>query len=249
MPIVRCEQNTSEWLHWRCGRITASRMGDVVSKRKRGTGELAIREKYRMDLVCERLTGKVAEHVVTPAMDHGHESEPRARAAYEIGTGAMIEQVGFIIHENMYFSGASPDSLVEEDGGLEVKAPNTSTHVEWMIEGIVPEKHRPQMYWNMACSGREWWDFLSFDDRLPEGIRAFVCRLDRDEKIIAEMEYAAMEFNAEIEAICEKLCPGFKWAPKMPQARLSAPERTEDFIGDLMAAMDGADSTEGNLIP
>lgn len=243
MRAFNVQQGTAEWLQIRTGRLTASRMGDVMAKRKRGDGELACRRDYRMELVCERLTGRASDHYVSPAMDRGSEMEPFARAAYEVATGADVNQVGFILHPTMDFSGASPDSLVDSDGGLEIKAPNTATHLEWMMAGIVPEEHQPQLLWNMACAERAWWDFLSFDDRLPPGLRIFACRMHRDDKRIAEMEYEAIHFNEEIEIMCN----GFKapkWVPELPVGRMHPymlPSEEMVSIGDLSIPKDLSD--------
>ena len=254
MRVFHVAQNTAEWLQIRCGRITASRIADVIAKpsinkdgkeRKTKYGEMACKTKYRKELVAERLSGRCAEHYVSPAMDHGSEMERYARAAYEVATGADVEQIGFVLHGNMDFAGASPDSLVDSDGGLEIKCPNTETHLDWMDAGVVPEEYRPQMYWGMGCTGREWWDFLSFDDRLPDGLRIFCKRLERDDKIIAEMEYAVMEFNAEIEAVCQKLLPGFKWQPIMPTVRSTETVR----IGNLEVPADIAEMVGGGFTP
>jgi hypothetical protein len=197
-----------------------------------------------MELVCERLTGRAYDHYVSPEMDRGHEQEQYARAAYEIATGSDVELAGFILHPTMDFAGASPDSLVfpsSTQGGLEMKNPNTATHLGWMEAGIVPPEHEPQMMWNLACAGPEfeWWDFMSFDDRLPQGLRVFISRLYRDEKRIAEMEYEVMTFHAEVDAMIERL-GGPKWVPKVPTFRSEETERVgvHDVPADLAAMFD-----------
>lgn len=254
MRIFKCQQNTAEWLQIRCGRITASRIADVIAKpsinkdgtpRKTKYGEMACKTNYRNELVAERLTGRCADHYVSPAMDRGSEMEPYARAAYEVATGADVEQVGFILHPEYDSSGASPDSLVDRDGGLEIKAPDTETHLAWIEAGVVPEEYRPQMQWGMRCGEREWWDFLSFDDRLPEGLRIFCARLERDDKIIAEMEYDVMEFHAEIENKCQRLLPSFTWQPQMPALR------SEEYvrIGELDVPADLSDMLGEEIMP
>lgn len=247
MKLVQVIQGTPEWLHVRTGRITASRMGDVMAKRLRGNDEMACRRDYRMELVCERLTGRAAEHYVSREMEWGTEHEQFARAAYEVACGEIVDQVGFIIHPTMDWSGASPDSMVGANGGLEIKAPKTATHLEWMMAGVVPKEHEPQMMWNIACGEREWWDFLSFDPRLPEGLRTFVCRLHRDEKRIAEMEYEAMQFNEEIAAKCKHLGAA-PWLPPMP--RLIETEEEMVSVGDLSIPKDLSDILDrSELVP
>lgn len=246
MRLVNCVQGTPEWLHVRTGRITASRMGDVMAKRKSGNDEMACRRDYRMELVCERLTGRTAEHYVSREMEWGTEQEQFARAAYEVACGEVVDQVGFIIHPTMDFSGASPDSLVGANGGLEIKAPKTATHLEWMMAGVVPKEHEPQMMWNIACAGRAWWDFLSFDPRLPDGIRTFVCRLHRDDKRIAEMEYEVVHFNEEVEIMCRQ----FGLPSWTPPDNSTPPEDDEMVqIGDLSIPRGLSDMIDAEIVP
>ena len=218
-------------------------MCDVMAKPKRGDKELACRKDYRMELLCERLTGRAQDHYVSREMDWGTEQEPFARAAYEVAFDTMVDEVGLVLHPNMDFSGASPDGLVGSDGGIEIKAPKTSTHLNWRLAGIVSEEHQDQMMWCMACCEREWWDFVSFDPRLPQGLRFFVARLERDEKRIAEMEYAVMEFNAEIEAMCKAL--------GQPVTLPELPMRSEEMvrIGHIEIPADLDRILSGEIIP
>jgi putative phage-type endonuclease len=244
--VVECEQNTPEWLNIRCGRVTASRMADVVAKRKSGSiVEMACRRDYRMELLCERLTGRTEDHYVSPEMDWGRENEKLARSAYEVVNEVMTDQIGFVLHPNMDFSGASPDSLVGEDGMLEIKCPKTFTHLQWGWAGVVPEEHQAQMMWGMACAEREWADFLSYDPRLPKGLRIFCCRLHRDEKRIAEMEFEAMIFNAEIDAMITKLRAPI-WQPKMP-AHFG--DRETVRIGEVDVPSDIAEMIGEEIVP
>jgi hypothetical protein len=171
---------------------------------KRG-GEAASRRDYRAELIAERLTGKAETRYVSKEMRHGSEQEPFARTAYEIRTENIVDQVGFVFHPRLDFSGASPDGLIREDGGLELKCPKTTTHLAYMAAGIVPKEYEYQMLWNMACAEREWWDFASFDARLPEKLRLFVVRMPRDEVRIGEIEREVMTLNNEIDDICEHL--------------------------------------------
>lgn len=223
MRVIPCIQGTPEWLKARTSRITASRLCDVMAKPKRSTEELACRRDYRMELVCERLTGMASEHYVSRDMDWGTAQEPYARAAYEVMVDAMVDEVGLVLHPTMDFSAASPDGLVGDDGCIEIKAPKTATHVGWRLAGGVPQEHQDQMLWVMACCGRQWCDFISYDPRLPQGLRFFVSRLQRDEKRIAEMEYEVIQFNHEIEEMCNRL-GGPVWVPQLPagtQAQIS----------------------------
>jgi putative phage-type endonuclease len=174
-------QQSVEWLKFRIGRITASRVVDVMNFRKDGKPG-ADRKNYLAELVAERLTGRAAEHYVTPYMERGTEEEPFARAAYEVATGEDVEQVGAIVHPDLPFFSASPDGLVGDDGMVEFKAPTTANHLAWLMADEVPEEHKWQMYAGMSCSGRQWCDFVSFDSRLPHGLRVFTKRLMRDDR-------------------------------------------------------------------
>jgi len=202
--IFDCEQNSAEWISVRTGRITASRMCDLMATLKRG-GEAASRRDYRAELIAERLTGKTEDRYLSKEMQFGIEQEPFARTAYEIRTENMVDQAGFIFHPRLDFSGASPDGLIGQDGGLELKCPKTTTHLAYMTAGTVPEEHQYQMLWNMACADREWWDFASFDPRLPEKLRLFIVRMPRDEARIDEIEREVLKLNSEVQNICTQL--------------------------------------------
>jgi putative phage-type endonuclease len=202
--FVDCEQNSAKWIWARTGRITASRICDVMATLKRG-GEAASRRDYRAELIAERLTGKAENRYVSKEMRYGSEQEPFARTAYEIRTENIVDQVGFVFHPRLDFSGASPDGLIREDGGLELKCPKTTTHLAYVAAGTVPKEYEDQMLWNMACTEREWWDFVSFDPRLPEKLRLFIVRMPRDEARMGEIEREVMRLNHEIDTICEQL--------------------------------------------
>jgi predicted phage-related endonuclease len=202
--FVDCEQNSAKWIWARTGRITASRICDVMATLKRG-GEAASRRDYRAELIAERLTGTTENRYVSKEMRYGSEQEPFARTAYEIRTGNIVDQVGFVFHPRLDFSGASPDGLICEDGGIEFKCPKTTTHLAYMAAGIVPKEYEYQMLWNIACAEREWWDFASFDARLPEKLRLFIVRMLRDDARIGEMEREVMTLNNEIDTLCEQL--------------------------------------------
>lgn len=191
-------QGTEEWRALRLGKVTASRVADVVARTKTGWG--ASRANYAAELVAERLTGFAVEGYVNAAMQHGINTEAEARAAYEFRTDLTVTEIAFIEHPNIAMTGASPDGLVGEDGMLELKCPNTATHIETLRSGAVPGKYETQMQWQMACSGRKWCDFVSYDPRLPESMRLFVKRIPRDEKRISALETEVTTFLAEIEA-------------------------------------------------
>ncbi len=204
MRFVDCEQNSAEWICARTGRITASRIGDMMATLKRG-GEAASRRDYRAELIAERLTGRAEEHYISKEMQFGTEQEPFARTAYEIKTENTVDQVGFILHPQLDFTGASPDGLIGRDGGLELKCPKTTTHLAYMMAGTVPKEYQDQMLWNMACAEREWWDFASYDSRLPEKLKLFIVRMPRDEARIGEIEREVLKLNSEIEDIYTQL--------------------------------------------
>lgn len=190
------EQRTEEWFAARCGKVTASRVADVIAKTK--TGYSASRANYLADLVVERLTGKPAATFSNAAMEWGTEQEPAARAAYSAKTGILVEEVGFIDHPTVAMSGASPDGFAEE-GLVEVKCPNTSTMLEYILDGKPPQKYVTQMQWQMACTGRPWCDFVSYDPRLPERLQLLVVRVPRDDEYIAMLEAEVTKFLAELD--------------------------------------------------
>jgi len=190
------KQGTPEWFAARCGKVTASRVADVVAKTKTGWG--ASRAGYMAELIAERLTGVPAEQYVNSAMQWGTDNEPQARIAYEFYRDATVVQVGLVDHPRISMTGASPDGLVTDDGMVEIKCPSTSTHLDTLLSESVPGKYITQMQWQMACTGRAWCDFVSFDPRLPESMRLFVRRIDRDDAMIAQLEKDVQEFLKEL---------------------------------------------------
>jgi putative phage-type endonuclease len=196
-------QGSPEWFMQRLGKVTASRLADVVAKGK--SGEAASRANYRAELIAERLTGKAQEGFTNAAMKWGTECEPLARAAYEAEFGLLVEEVGMIQHPRIAMSGASPDGLVSIGGQIEIKCPETKAHIDTMLSGAAPSKYIPQMQWQMACTGRAWCDFVSFDPRLPASMQMFVRRVLRDDALIAEYEQAVIVFLAEVDSTIERL--------------------------------------------
>lgn len=197
------EQGTPEWFAQRLGKVTASRVADIIAKTK--TGVAASRGNYLAQLVAERLTGQAADSFKSGAMQHGTETEPMARMAYETETGQMVTEVAMIQHPKIEMAGASPDGLVGEDGLIEIKCPNTSTHIATLMADKAPSGYMAQMQWQMACTGRAWVDFVSFDPRMPEDMQLFIKRVPRDEKLIAEYEAEVIKFLAEVQETVEKL--------------------------------------------
>jgi len=189
------EQRTDDWFAARIGKVTASRVADVVAKTK--SGYSASRDNYMAQLVCERLTGKPAESFSNAAMQWGTETEPLARAAYEAKMDVLVDEVGFIDHPSIVNSGASPDGLVGIDGLIEIKCPNTSTHIDTLLSQTVPKKYADQIFWQMACTNRDWCDFVSYDPRLPPDLQLFIKRIPRDDKYIKLLEAEVIEFLTE----------------------------------------------------
>jgi putative phage-type endonuclease len=196
-------QGTPEWFAQRLGKVTASRVADVIAKTK--TGYSTSRANYLAQLVAERLTGQAAESFSNAAMQHGTETEPLARMAYETETGLMVTEVAMIDHPTIPMTGASPDGLVGESGLVEIKCPNTATHIDTLLSDKAPTKYIPQMQWQMVCTGRAWCDFVSFDPRLPEDMQLFVKRVERDDAYIAELEAEVKTFLIEVESTVNKL--------------------------------------------
>lgn len=191
-------QGSSEWHAARLGRVTASRVSDVVARTKTGWG--ASRATYMGQLISERLTGVAADSYTNAAMQWGTEQEPEARSSYEFRCDAEVAEIGFIEHPTIALSGASPDGLVGDLGLVEIKCPNTATHIDTLLGQKVPEKYRLQMLWQMACTGRRWCDFVSFDPRMPPSMRLFVARVHRDDEAVAQLEKDITEFLAELDA-------------------------------------------------
>lgn len=191
-------QRTPEWFAARTGKVTASRVADVIAKTK--SGYSTSRANYVAELVVERLTGTPAESFTNGAMKWGTEQEPHARNLYAFHADVDVAEVGFVPHPTIAESGASPDGLVGDDGLVEIKAPNSATHIDTLLGQRVPEKYVTQMQWQMACTGRAYCDFVSFDPRLPPSMRLFVKRVERDDACIATLEAEVSTFLAEVSA-------------------------------------------------
>lgn len=196
-------QGTEAWFAARLGKVTASRVADVIAKTK--TGYSASRANYMAELIAERLSGARSEGFTNAAMQWGTDKEPDARAAYCFMRDVDVAEVGFIDHPTIAMTGASPDGLVGEDGMLEIKCPNTATHLETLLGGVVPAKYFSQMQWQMACADRQWCDFASYDPRLPEPMRLFIQRVPRDADWLRATEEDVAAFLAELDAKIDAL--------------------------------------------
>ncbi|MDY5105785.1 lambda exonuclease family protein [uncultured Actinobacillus sp.] len=194
--VLPIEQGSPEWFEQRRGKVTASRIADIMAKTK--SGYSTSRQNYLMQLLCERLTGKVEESFKSAAMQRGNDLEPEARNWYQLETGEIVEQVSFIDHPNINDAGASPDGLVGAEGLIEIKCPNTATHIETLRSKKPSDRYYKQMQWQMACTGRKWCDFVSFDNRLPDNLAYFCVRIDRNEEVIAEIEAEVNKFLEEL---------------------------------------------------
>ena len=197
------DQRSEEWFKARLGKVTASRVADVIAKTK--TGYSASRENYMAQLVVERMTNTQAESFTNAAMQWGTDQEPFARAAYEVQQNVLVDETGLVDHPTIEMAGASPDGLVGEDGLVEIKCPNTATHIDTLLTQTVPGKYITQMQFQMACTGRQWCDFVSFDPRMPTKAQLFIKRVQRDEAFIKEMEQEITKFLAEVTAKVEQL--------------------------------------------
>lgn len=215
--VITCEQGSAEWKACRAGRITGSRMAAVLDRTKKGE-DGAKRRDLKATILAEALTGEPEpEGFVSYEMRWGTDTEPLARAEYEIRTGYMVDQVGFILHPIHLRFGVSPDGIVNPtataeginsiEGMVEIKCPKTATHLGYMLAGVVPEAYEPQMMWEMANTDAQWCDFVSYDPRLPEHLQFFTKRLMRDNAWISELEREALVFLAEVDALLEKLPP------------------------------------------
>jgi len=188
------EQGTEEWFAARAGKVTASKISDVLMK-----PTTAGFQNYLAQLVCERLTGKVAETFTSAAMQHGTDTEPQARAFYELVSGVSIDEVGFIDHPSIEWTGASPDGLIGDDGLIEIKCPQQPKHINNLLGGKIDRGYSLQMQWQMACTGRVWCDFVSFNPTFPDEMQLHIQRVHRDSAGIVEIETAVSAFLAEIE--------------------------------------------------
>ena len=201
MKVIDAVQGTPAWLAARAGRVTASMISNVLMK-----PETAGFRDYQAQLVAEILTGKPQGSDYTNVhMQFGSETEPLARSAYEAETGFSVDEVGFCQHPTINRAGASPDGLVGKNSLVEIKVPKVSTHLAYLLAGVVPSGYKNQMMWQMACTGRDWCDFVSFRPDLPEHLQLFIVRFKRDSEKILELETAVISFLSTVDAMITKL--------------------------------------------
>lgn len=204
------EQRTAAWLTERCGKVTASAIAKVMARTKTGYG--ADRANYHAQLVAERLTGVPGDSFTNSAMQWGTDTEPQARAMYALETGLAVAETGFHPHPTIALSGASPDGLVGGNGLVEIKCPNTATHIAALTGAPIDRKYLLQMQWQMECTGREWCDYASFDPRLPAEMQLHIRRVERDDALLAEIRDEVTAFLAEVAATVEQLTAEYRKA-------------------------------------
>lgn len=202
MKIIECAQGSPEWFAARCGVASASKFACIMAKIK--TGEAAERRNYRTDLVVEKLTGKPLDSFTTPAMKQGIEREPFARMAYEARTGLIVDEVGFCRHDTLD-AGASPDGLIGADGGLEIKCPERSAHMRYLQQDAEPAEYTWQIQGGLWVTGREWWDFVSYNPDFPESLQLVIRRIKRNGDAIAKLAEEVEAFMQEVEQEIERV--------------------------------------------
>jgi len=215
-------QRSDAWIQQRLGKVTASRIADVCARTKSGWG--AGRKNYMAELVAERLTGSRIEGFTNAAMQWGTDMEPEARNAYEFYSDVTVAEAGFVPHPTIAETGASPDGFVGDDGLVEIKCPNTATHIETLLGGALAEKYFLQMQWQMACTGRQWCDFVSYDPRLPEAMRMHFDRVKRDDAAIEAIENDVIGFLSELRDTVHQL------RRKFDPSSIDPPSRAEQLL-------------------
>ena len=191
------QQGSEEWLALRAGKVTASKVADILAKTK--TGVSASRGNYLIELALQRATGVIEPSFTNEAMQWGIDNEAQARVAYEVQSGNFVDQVPFIEHPTIDWFGCSPDGLVGNVGLCEIKCPNSSTHWSYLKAKAPPTKYFIQMQAQMSCTQTEWCDFVSFDPRMPERSQLLIVRVERDEPFIMAMEEAVEVFLNEVQ--------------------------------------------------
>lgn len=226
MRTFHCAQRSEEWFELHIGRVTASYMADVLDFKKTGDkGPGAKRLAYMGKKVAETITGLMdMTGYVSPAMQWGNEHEDEARQAYELTRKTVVDEIGFAIHPEIERFGASPDGLISNNGLLEIKCPETSTHIRWIMGGVVPDEHRPQMFAQMSVLGRDWCDFVSYDPRLTRRYQLFIPPpLNATTEAILEVETHVRQFLGEMDAMIQRLgelCPQLEEEEKAPKMTL-----------------------------
>jgi putative phage-type endonuclease len=204
------DQRTPEWFAARAGKVTASRIADVMAKTKTGWG--ASRGDYLSQLVRERMLGQCEQGFTNAAMQWGTDQEPNARDCYAFANDVSVVEEGFVLHPTIAMAGASPDGLVGDDGMVEIKCPNPATHQATLLGAPIADKYMKQMQFQMACTGRQWCDFVSYDPRWPVEMQLHVTRVPRDGDLIASIEAHIIEFLAEVDRDVDALTASYRKA-------------------------------------
>lgn len=201
------EQRSEQWFQERLGCVTGSVVDSVMAKATRGKSEATSRRNLKARLVVEILGGKPIEGWSYRSwdMERGEQLEPEARMAYELKTGAETDSVGFVKHATIPRFGASPDALVGKDGILEIKCPKAANHMDYLMSAVLPSEYRLQVQAELACTGRQWCDFISYHPDMPEHLQLFIVRVKRDDVAIEEIGAEVLRFNAEVDAIINRL--------------------------------------------
>ena len=197
------EQLSQEWFEARLGKVTASRVSDVLATRK--GQESTVRAKYKLQLATERLTNKKTDTYMNQAMQDGIEREPMAREIYEKLKDVTVEEVGFVQHPAIERAGASPDGLVGDDGIIEIKCPIETTHTTNLLERKLPSKYKPQVQFQLATTGRQWCDFISYNPNFEPRLQLMVVRVERDDEYIEMLKFEILKFLAEVELMINQL--------------------------------------------
>ena len=199
------KQGSDLWKQVRQGHVTASNIADVMAKGK-GESESITRHKYKMRLLAERIAiAPMFDSYSNPAMEWGIEQEQYACIAYEENKYVLVQRTGFWLHPTIKWLGVSPDRLVGDDGLIEVKCPNSTTHLDYLMTNKVPAEYVKQIQCQLWVTGRQWCDFVSYDSRLRKNNQLLIVRTERNEELIAEMEVEVKKFLAEIELLIIKL--------------------------------------------
>lgn len=204
------QSDSEAWQFARIGKVTASRVADVMRKTK--TGASATRANYAAELVAERLTGSASERFVNASMLWGIEKEADARALYELLRNVDVQPGGFVSHPTLAMAGASPDGFIGDEGLVEIKCPNTATHIATLIGAAIDADYGKQIQFQMACTGRKWCDFVSFDPRMPDDMQIHIVRIARDDAAISEMEREISSFLSEVDSTVGALLSRYREA-------------------------------------
>jgi hypothetical protein len=231
MKIIECNQRSMQWFQAHCGVVTASSMDAVLAFTQKGEPK-AERKTYFRQKLAERLTGiALQDNYVSREMLEGIEKEPLGVAAYERHEGVMVSSIGFALHDEIERLGYSPDGLVGDDGLIEGKCPKPGTHLQYVLDGCIPEMYMAQIRTGLCVTGRKWCDFFSFSPEVPKPLQLMVIRFERTQADMELIAAAANKFNAEIDAAIEKL-RGIAGPFELP-AQMTAQPPAEDRTGFL----------------